>query len=181
MKPLIQGDITLNLLDMENAEELFVMVDKNREHLSTFFGWTDKTNSVTDSQKFIEKSLKSFGDKEQLTLEIWYQGNFVGLVDFHNINEENRSAEVGYWIDKEYEGKGIVTNSCKLLFKYGFEELDLNRIEIRCNAENNRSSGVAKRLGFIKDGVLRQARALRGGFQDMEVWSMLKSEWNLVL
>ena len=177
MEVLTQGDITLKPLDIKNAEYLFNMVDRNRQHIAVFLGWTERTKNVVDSRKFIEKCLQGFKDGEQITLEIWYKDAFVGLIDFHSISQSNKSAEVGYWIDKDYEGKGIVTNSCKLFFKYGFEKLGFNRIEIRVNTENEKSFQIPKGLGFIKDGVLRQSRVLRDGFQDMEIWSMLRSEY----
>ncbi len=173
-----EGDVTLvKLVDINDAEALFAMVDRNRDHLKRFFGWVDLTKTVDDSKIYIEKSIQGFADNKQHVFEIQYNDKFVGLVDFHAISEKNKSAQIGYWIDKDYEGKGIITNACKLLIKCGFEELGLNRIEIHCNVENVRSSAVPKRLGFTKEGVLRQSSALYDYFQDMEMWSMLKSEF----
>ena len=177
MKPIINGDLILKPHDLQTAPMLFAMIDRNRDHLKRFFGWVDATKEVKDSEVFIQKSIEAFESKKQVPLQIWYQDKFVGLIDFHGINEKNKLAQVGYWIDKEYEGKGIVSKACELLFKYGFETLGLNRIEIECNVENARSSAIPKRFGFTKEGVLRQARELNGGFQDMELWSLLRSEY----
>jgi ribosomal-protein-serine acetyltransferase len=178
MKPLINGDIILKPHDLQTAPALFAMIDRNRDRLRRFFGWVDSTKEVKDSEIFIQKSIDSFETKKQVPLQIWYQNQFVGLIDFHGISDKNKLAQVGYWIDKNYEGKGIVTQACELLFKYGFEVLGLNRIEVECNVENSRSSAIPKRLGCTKEGVLRQSRELNGGFQDMELWSILKSEYS---
>jgi ribosomal-protein-serine acetyltransferase len=177
MEPLVNGDVTLKPHDLQTAPALFEMIERNRDHLKRFFGWVDDTKEVKDSETFIQKSIEAFEAKKQVPLQIWYQDHFVGLIDFHGISDKNKLAQVGYWIDKEYEGKGIVTKACELLFKYGFEIIGLNRIEIECNVENSRSSAIPQRLGCTKEGVLRQARELNGGFQDMELWSILKSEY----
>jgi len=81
---------------------------------------------------------------------------------------------LGYWIGKEHEGNGIITSSCRRLLQYGFEVLMLNRIEIRCGVENVRSQRVPERLGFTKEGTLRQVENIRGQFIDHYLYSLLR-------
>ncbi len=87
---------------------------------------------------------------------------------------------IGYWLGGEYEGKGIMTRACTALIDYGFGELGLNRIVIRASTENTRSQAVPLRLGFTREGVERQAEWLNDHFIDMIVYSMLRSEWQVM-
>ena len=179
MKPLTNGDITLKPHDLESAAWLFAMVDRNRDHLKKFFGWVDATQTVADSEQFIQKTIDAYQDNKQIPLQIWYKNNYVGLIDFHGISTKNKLAQIGYWIDADYQGKGIVTQACKLLIQYGFETIGLNRIEVECNVENLKSSAVPKRLGFTFEGIMRQSRELNGRFQDIQLFSLLKSEFSV--
>ena len=86
-------------------------------------------------------------------------------------------AEIGYWLSKDYNGRGIMTRAVKALESFGFETFNLNRIGITADSENLKSCAVAERAGYVKEGVLRQANILRGLPRDIAVYSKLKSEW----
>jgi ribosomal-protein-serine acetyltransferase len=73
-----------------------------------------------------------------------------------------------------------MTDACRALVDYLFSELKLHRIEIRCATDNVKSWAVPKRLGFSKEGVLRQAQAFDGRFLDIEVYGLLAEDWNRV-
>ena len=85
----------------------------------------------------------------------------------------------GYWLDRGEVGKGVVTRACRTLIKYAFEELGMNRIEIQCSAENRRSAAVPERLGFTKEGVLRQAELRNGKLHDFSIYGLLAEDQRL--
>jgi RimJ/RimL family protein N-acetyltransferase len=70
-----------------------------------------------------------------------------------------------------------MTRAVKLCENLGFETMNLKRIEIRTDAENGASAAIPKRLGYVFEGTLRQAFALRNDSRDILVFSKLKSEW----
>lgn len=65
----------------------------------------------------------------------------------------------------------------RALVSYAFDTLELNRIVIRCQPENARSSAIAKRLGLSYEGTLRECAKHNGELHDMEVYSVLRREW----
>ncbi len=73
-----------------------------------------------------------------------------------------------------------MVGACRALVDYLFFELKLHRIEIRCATGNAKSCAVPKRLGFSKEGVLRQAQAFDGHFLDIEVYGLLAEDWSRV-
>ena len=89
---------------------------------------------------------------------------------------ENKKATIGYWLDKEHQGKGIMTRSVKILINFAFTELGLNRIQINCAPENTKSSSIPKRLGFTKEGITRQAEWIYDHFVDWEQYSLIKAK-----
>lgn len=72
---------------------------------------------------------------------------------------------------------GIVTAACRVVIDEGFHNFGLHRIEIRCAVENRRSAAVPRRLGFVEEGVLREAEWLYDHWVDLRVFSMLAHDW----
>ncbi len=85
---------------------------------------------------------------------------------------------IGYWLGDQYEGKGIISMSCKALVDYIFHDLELNRIEIRCAQENTRSQRIPETLGFTKEGILRESEWLYDRFSNSIIYALLKNEWD---
>lgn len=171
------GDrITLMLRHREQAEETFRLIRKNHA-LREWMQWYDLVKTVEDSLQNIEANIEGWELKTDLHLGVYYDGKMAGMISLHNINHIVRKAAMGYWLDKEHEGKGIITRSAKSLLATGFEELGLNRIVIGAAVTNRRSRAIPERLGFRLEGVLRQNILLHGTYHDMAVYSMLKSEF----
>lgn len=99
---------------------------------------------------------------------------FVGLVGIVRIDRKNAKAEIGYELDRAHWGKGIMREAVAKVVEHGFGALGLHRLEIRTDAENERSIRVALVLGFEKEGVLRHdERGFDGSFRDTVVFSKL--------
>src|SRR5271157_1693683 len=155
---VIGQGLELRLLEYRHAAELFELSDKSREHLRPWMPWIDGTKTVEDTKEFIRISLEEFSKGDALVTCIFYHGRIAGVISFHNIDRMNHSATIDYWIGAEYQRKGLMTRACEALIDYGFKELDLNRIVIWAAKENIRSLAIPKRLGFINEGMNRQAK-----------------------
>ncbi|GJM79047.1 hypothetical protein HMSSN139_15430 [Paenibacillus sp. HMSSN-139] len=91
----------------------------------------------------------------------------------------DKTTEIGYYIAQDYEGRGIIRRACQEVVKYIFEDLALNRIEIRVQPENLRSRKIPESIGFAQEGTLRQAEWFIDRFVDKVVYGLLKEEWNM--
>jgi ribosomal-protein-serine acetyltransferase len=174
--PLRNG-FDLRLLEERHATEMVATIDRNREHLRQWLPWVDATRTVDDALAFIRSSLEIFAAHQGFTTAIWYRDQVAGVVGTHRIDWRNRRAELGYWLAREFEGQGVVTDACRLAIIRLFHEMDLNRVEIRCAAGNAKSIAIPRRLGFKLEGTLRDAELVNGRFHDLLVYGMLKSEW----
>lgn len=161
----------------KDAEELFAAVTANFEHLRPFLHWVTPDYSLEGARRFIEQSQKETAEKKRQGFGIFYNEKLVGSIGFVNFSWDSRRTEIGYWIAKDFEGKGIITKSCMTLINYAFDELELNRIEIRFATENIRSCGIPERLGFKLEGILRQALWRHTRLYDVAFYGLLKEEW----
>lgn len=175
----VDDETELRLLERHHADTLFKLVDSNREHLRRWLAWVDGTRTAADSLKFIQLALHQFSQKEALHCGIWFRGQLAGLIGFNKIDWPDRSAEIGYWLGHSYQGQGLMTRACRALINHGFGELGLNRIEIQCAAGNRRSCAIPERLGFAREGLLRQAGWLNDRFVDHYVYGLVAAEWRV--
>src|SRR5208282_3294915 len=141
---------------------------------------SDVQKSPDDCKRLIKLSLEHLAANTGFTMGIWWEGRLAGIIGAGNIDWENRSAIIGYSLGESYQGKGLMTGACRALVDYLFAELKLHRIEIRCATDNPKSCAIPKRLGFSKEGVLRQAQAFDDRFLDIEVYGLLADDWNRV-
>lgn len=170
----------LRLLEHHHARELFALIDRNRSYLRRWLPDWDVQRSLDDCKTLIKSSLEQLASNGGFLLGVWHQGRLAGAVGAGRFDWENRSTMVGYWLAESSQGKGLMTGACRAVVDYLFSELKFHRIEIRCAADNPRSCAVPKRLGFSKEGVLRQAQAFDDRFLDIEVYALLNEDWNRV-
>ena len=160
----------------EDAPTLFSLTTANRELLAQWLPWVPSIQQENDSLRFIQADNDDPIAGETLEFGIWHQDTLVGCLGLRDISRQHKHAKFGYWLGKDFHGKGLMTTSCRALLNYCFDELDLNRIEIRAAVENLASQNVAKRLGFSFEGVLREAELVQNRFLDLQVYSKLKSD-----
>lgn len=170
----------LRLLEHRHADELFALIDGNRAYLRRWLPEWDVQKSLEDCKGVIKSSLEQWAANNGFTLGIWHDGRLAGVIGAGRFDWENRSTMLGYWLGECHQGKGLVTGACRAVVDYLFSELKLHRIEIRCATDNPKSSAVPKRLGFSREGVLRQAQAFDDRFLDIEVYGLLADDWNRV-
>jgi len=173
----VEDDLCLELLRPEHAEELFSLTEKHRQYLRRWLPWLDNNKYLQNTVDFIKYSRKQYKDSTSMHLAISSKDSIVGIIGFHKVDWINHSTSIGYWLVEDYQGRGIVTKSCKSLIDYAFGSLGMNRVEIRCAVENSRSRAIPERLGFMEEGVAREAEWLYDRYVDHAVYAMLRSEW----
>jgi ribosomal-protein-serine acetyltransferase len=176
----IDENISLRLLNVGDSEELFNLTINSKDFLKEWLGWLDYTNKVEDTTEFIQATLKGVMETGGYpkSAAILYQGRIAGTIGFNEINKLHKIGVMGYWLGKEFQGKGIMTKACKGFIDYGFNELNLNRIEIRVAEENRKSRAIPERLGFTEEGKIRQAEWLYDHYVNHIIYGLLADEWS---
>ena len=173
----LSDEVILRTFRKDDAEKVYQTVDRNRRHLQTYMHWITPDYSRASATEFITKSIESAKAGGSLSFGIFRGEILIGSIGFVHFDWKARKTEIGYWIDKTEEGKGIVSAACKLLIEYAFGDLGLNRIEIRCSSENIRSAAIAVGFGFDMEGVLRQAEIRNGKLHDFTIYGLLAADW----
>jgi ribosomal-protein-serine acetyltransferase len=164
------------MLDSD-ASALYSVIDDNRARLRHWLPWLDGTRSHEDLRAFRSRMTAQEAEGMGLARVIQRDNALCGVIAFNHIDGLNRRAELGYWLGREYEGRGLCRRGSSLLIAHAFAELGLNRIAIAAAVGNRRSRALAERLGFTLEGVLRQAEWLYDHYVDHAVYGLLRAEW----
>ncbi len=156
---------------LENAKIVFDIIVANRDEFRPWLEWTDSVQKPEDELPVLE------GDKDSAEWFIQWNKKIVGRIGFVNLSKNNNFGEVGYFLDKRAGGRGIMTDAFVLLEKNAFENWGFNRIEIKIDSDNVKSLGVARRMGYTKEALLRQDHFINGVYRDTVLFSKLKSEY----
>lgn len=104
--------------------------------------------------------------------------SFIGVISLDLGKEKYRNGEVWYKLDPLKWGKGYGTQALKTIIEFGFNALNLHRIECGCSINNIASIRVMEKAAMTKEGILRSLLPLEDGWHDGCIYSILKSEWN---
>lgn len=105
------------------------------------------------------------------------EGQLIGTTELR-VSPHNQRAELGIAIqDKTEWDKGYGTETVRLLLEYGFDELELNRIDLTVAERNTRARRCYEKCGFVQEGLLRQHRIEEGEFGNTIVMAVLREEW----
>jgi ribosomal-protein-serine acetyltransferase len=152
----------------------------NTERLGRWEPWAGKPPVLEETRSFLEASGRNWLDGSELPVAIavqkggqWQLAGALSLT----VSRYSRSAEIGYWIGAEYEGRGLVTRAATAVLDQAFGPLGLDRVSLHTDPANERSRAVARRLGFVEEGLIRQGTAFPDERRDELVYGLLAGEW----
>lgn len=173
----LRPGLDLGLIEERHAPAVFALVDRDRDYLREWLPWVDATRTEDDTLSFVRSSLERFAANSGFAAGLWDQDQFAGVIGAHKIDWLNRRVEIGYWLGRGFQGKGIMTAAGHAILTHLFVEFDLQRVEIHCASGNEKSCAIARRLGFTREGTMRRAQLLHGSYHDLHLFGLLKSEW----
>lgn len=170
-------NIFLKELEIEDAGHIFKAIDSQRVYLGEWLPFVEFTKTVKDSLDYVNSVVTMPEDCKEWQFAVFCGNDFAGLAGFKGTDRLNRKSEIGYWLREEFQGRGIMTDSVRALIRFGFSELDLNRIQIKCARNNVKSNKIPQRLGFTFEGIERDSEFVKDGvFRDANVWSLIKKD-----
>ena len=137
----------------------------------------ENVTSMEEAKELYEKYIVPTPNHFRLGIVLKAGGELVGTLGLYGIDYVNKKAVVGVDLMRQCWGKGLMTEALLELMNYGFNELNLNRIEASADPDNVRSIRLMQRCGFTKEGVIRQRFYYKNAFHDDEIYSVLKDEW----
>jgi ribosomal-protein-serine acetyltransferase len=132
------------------------------------------------AQRFVRESVAAWSEGKAFDFAIRLLDDpdrHIGNVSVWHVSQQNRVGEIGYWVHSDFANAGIATEATARTLQIGFEELNLHKVTLRIAVGNDRSERVAEKLGFLKEGTLRDEVRVGAEWIDHTIWSLLDSEW----
>jgi ribosomal-protein-alanine N-acetyltransferase len=167
--------LILRKLRLEDAKDVFEYASD--PEVSKYVTW-EPHRSIEDSINLIKFTHERYEKREGIIWGIVYKENnkVIGTCDI-SLAIKHFRAEIAYAISRDYWGKGLMTEAVKEVIKFGFEKMNLNRIQAMCIPENIGSYRVMEKVGMKYEGLIREYMYIKGKFQDLKLYSILRIEY----
>jgi len=163
------------LRDIRLSDREYMFEYASREEVAQYVLW-DRHRTVGNSEDFIKKVLKAYKKgEENLVWGIEYikEHKFIGSAGLHNLDESNRNAELGYVVSHKYKNRGFATEASSEILRFGFENLKLHRLYARVFPGNKPSARVLEKLGFVKEGTMKQSVYMNNRYHDTILYARI--------
>ncbi len=138
--------------------------------------WSD----ASQAERFLARcrALADEGTGIRVALEAHNGGDFVGWMGLQRWDRENRSANLGYVLAERFWGQGYASEAARALLEWAFDAMDLNRVAAQTDTRNVASARVLEKLGFVREGTLRENVIVDGEVSDDWTFGLLRREWD---
>ncbi|MBS1792446.1 MAG: GNAT family N-acetyltransferase [Acidobacteria bacterium] len=175
----IDDELELALPTEKSARRAYEIITENYDHLREWMPWVTEGLTADEIREFYRRTFMRFDDGDEVGMQLVYRGEIVGGTGFVNIDRKARKLEIGYWLIESATGRGLMTRAVERLIDFAFDEMEMNRIVIRCAPGNLKSRAIPERLGFTREGTAREASWLHDRWVDLVVYSMLLKDWRV--
>lgn len=174
--PLATERLVLRPLAAADAEALFaIFSDTEVMRYWSSPPWT----TMEQAGRYIDAAGDGItkGTSLRFGIEVAASGQLVGQVALYSFDQQNRRCDVGYALGRAHWGKGYLGEALAALLEHGFAALELNRVEADIDPRNAASAKALGRLGFQREGLLRERWIVGGEICDTEFFGLLRSDW----
>jgi ribosomal-protein-serine acetyltransferase len=177
MKLQIHDTLYLELVHSRHVNELYQLAQVNYDHIAEWMPWIQNMHGPEFMKAFVKRAQLSAAEGREMAFVVVFEERLVGRVGIYKIDQQNKSAEIGYWLGKDFERQGIMVQSVNVLLKYCFDLLRLQRIEIRCGEFNTRSQRIPEKLNFRKEGLLKNAEFIGPHFHNLYLYALCREDY----
>ncbi|MHA6252242.1 GNAT family N-acetyltransferase [Oceanobacillus sp. CAU 1775] len=174
MFPILETErLILREITQEDAEGIFACF--SNDNVTRYYG-QDTLKNIDQAEKFVDFFSKNYTEKKGIRWGIEIKGTkgIIGTIGFNAWSIKHKRAEIGYEIHPEQWRKGYTLEAVSKAIQYGFGELGLTRIGAVVFIDNEASNNLLFKVGFQKEGVLRDYMYQNGKAHDTYVYSLLK-------
>ncbi|HEY3427039.1 MAG TPA: GNAT family protein [Acidimicrobiia bacterium] len=148
--------------------------------LNEWLPWAHPGYRKEDAAIYVRDSMEAWKEGKAYDWALRRKGDprsHIGNLSTWGVSRLTRTGEIGYWIRTDQTGQGLAGEATKAIMRVGFQELGFHKIVLRIAVGNDASEKVAKKLGFSKEGVLREELLIRGRWIDHNLYSILEQEF----
>ncbi|EAR87337.1 GNAT family acetyltransferase (macronuclear) [Tetrahymena thermophila SB210] len=160
---------------------LYNFIQKNRDIFLNTIPWVQSFNTIEDSKKLIDTWQQAYLQGTKSCYYIMQNENVAGFFCFRTIDLTKKEAEVGYMMDKDYQGKGILRKCMKFMIEYALQQYQIQRFILITKSSNLRSQNVGLKLGFQIFKRQEIGAQLNGVSDDQVVFELTKEQYEQFL
>jgi ribosomal-protein-serine acetyltransferase len=163
-----------------DADEMMEAVHASLKELNQWLPWARLDYSKADAVTYIRDSIKSWREERAYDFAIRRvdePDRHIGNISVWFISRSFKTGEIGYWVRTDETAQGIATEVAARALQIAFDELRMHRVILRIAVGNRASERVAEKLGFFREGILREEIKVRGEWLDHSVWGLLEHEY----
>ena len=136
-------------------------------------------NEPLQADRFLAacREIAEVGTGTRLAVDRASDGAFIGWCSLTRWNPDYHSASMGYCFDDSVWGNGYATEAARTMLKWAFDTLDINRVQAETDTRNVASARVLEKLGFVREGMLREDCVVDGEVSDSWVYGLVRREW----
>ena len=175
---LIGDQLLLRAFHEDDVSGLYEAVRESVAEISPWLSWCHQDYSIEESRQFISSRAQAADSGEWYSFGIFEKdkGTLVGGVGLNFINRVHQVGNLGYWVRTTATGRGIATESARLMARFAFEQVGLHRVEIVAAIPNIASQRVAEKTGAVREGILRNRLLIRGVSHDAMLFSLIPED-----
>ena len=175
---LTDGHIRLRRYHQEDAEPIYQAVRESMDEVSPWMPWCHPQYSLNDSIAWSTTRDDAWQKGEEYNFVILSneENQPLGVCGLNHIDNDNRIANLGYWVRTTRTDRGVATAAVLLLARFGFDALKLNRLEIVVAVNNKPSQKVAHKVGARQEGILRNRLIVRNNKYDAFMYSLIPGD-----
>ena len=174
---VIAPSIEVRSIAMSSVDSLYQLVNVNRAHFERYLpAMVVALGSPEGAHEHVRLGVERYEQDESFEFHVFAECDLCGVVRLNKYDRDRQHISIAYCIAASFQKRGIVTNACAAVLRHAFGHLDIHRVELRCATDNVGSIRVAERLGFAREGRLRQVARLGGSLVDEYVYGLLRSE-----
>ena len=143
------------------------------------FWWHEPYTELAQAEENLEQVIgwNENGEHICLALQLRHDPRMIGTLTLFALNKQCRRAEIGYLLNPEHQGAGLMHEAMRAMIDHCFGPMDLIRLEADIHPDNEASRRLLTRLGFKKEGYMPQRWIVGGDIQDTEFYGLLRSSW----
>jgi ribosomal-protein-serine acetyltransferase len=176
--PTAEGRIALVPIDVSDGPELWEAVEGSRWHLERWLPWVPFNSSPEASMRYAEACAIDWdaGRAARFAVRDRATGELYGVVGLDSCVHLHRSCELGYWLRREFTGRGLMTEAALACLGFAFQRMGMHRVRCAAATDNAPSLRVVSRLGFRFEGIARQAEWVGSRWLDHALFARLATD-----
>ncbi len=176
LPPLETPRLMLRRLTMRDAQDIFAY--SRDPEVARHVLWSAH-RTIFDTRAYLRFILRQYREREPSSYGIVLKatGRVIGTIGFMSYSQENSTVEVGYSLARSAWNQGYMTEALRAVLRLSFEDMRIHRVEAQHEVDNPASGAVMRKCGMLHEGTLRGRIYNKGRFSDVELYAMLRSDW----